>query len=432
MADDNKRRPLTIKEMLRDISRREKPEVKYDPEKPERFWAELRTQEEWQLSKIAECFQLYLGMGDKIKVAAEIFKRLNEYMGEDLWEHGKDGKRLPKMTKTIINKKTGEIISEGIPQTDEDGNQIDRPRWDAGTILDWLIGGDDKQKITRYDREALFMICMALDINGDDEEKLNGREIFNLAGLVYERFADPMDVAYVWALEKSCAYQQFICLRNIIAKIADIDLKAVYDKKIRRMTEYYDEDDLIEMADGNGPPIGFGEEDEREIREIFLARREETKNKYYDLIRETDPLDYMRTDVIDEAIRDVWNAGSTFLEQRKALITRVKELKDEFHYCSITRAEKFEELLEIYAKQNPYAFSEYRDKILGYEAVDREDIIDLALKTGCKLGEVNQWLKEANFPYIDLSVELVGRIISDKDFMIRRDKNKNPVKMIEF
>ena len=307
--------------------------------------------------------------------------------------------------------------------------------------LEKVLDPDHKEDRFQWtnNREMIFLICMALEINKEDNQ--NVKRLFNLLGLTYARMADPKDILYAWSTELRYTYKQFCNLKEFIENL-NIDLVARHRADVRALrdisvtnhgftldiykitteermnapNEFYDAY-LQRVVNSRRIKEGREKQDELTTRQIISANRDfhemhlELIEKLYD--SGEGPLNYRQaahTAQIEDDVRG-------FLEEKNenGLRYYMEKHKLNFHLCSITRAVVFEELLELRFNHEDTSMAKYNDFILGLKDVSRNDIIDLCCEVGHNLTKTNESLVEANFAPIDPDYEVIGRELVERE-----------------
>jgi len=361
---------LNIRQLLT-MAQQDMPVIRdYDPESPERFRADLSARELWQRGYSLRFFQQMLGI-DNGTIARKIYVNLVEFMGSE---------NVPIKQNTISNYLTGD---------------------------------------RKWTQKNLLLVCLALKVNHNDPKKENVKLLFNMLGLSYPRFADPVSIIYVWAVEHDYTYKELIDLFDE-AKDIFADLKAEYEALSIKQHELHDLMDKKLIAGAHTPKRfwgNYGEKMRQNQKEANERKSSEYKTYLEGLKKQIDeinkPIDYMATQIIEEDFRAIWNSGKSIL------LTTLKAYKDEFHYCSVSRAKVVLELIDNIDDDNDN--DKYLDMIDGYAHVNREDIINLALKSGCTLDEINSHLENAYFAPVGPD----GKNPADIEYWTRLDKFPN-------
>jgi len=337
---------LNIRQLLA-MAREDMPAIReYDPAYPEQFRTDIAARALWQRGYSLRFFQQILGI-DNLTIARKIYLKLGEFMGAG---------NIPIKQNTISNYLTGD---------------------------------------RKWTQKNLILVCMALGVNRSDPKKENVKALFNMLGLSYPRFADPVSIIYVWALEHDYTFDMLTSLFEAAADIC-IDLKPEYEALNDQQHVLHDLIDEKVSADEYTPQRFLGNYDEnmcQSQKDASMRKMADYKSYIENLKKQIDkiktPVDYMSTQVIEEDFRAIWHSGETIL------LTTLRAYKDEFHYCSVSRAKIILELLDNLPDDSET--DKYLDMIDGYALVNREDIIDLALKNKCVLAEINTYLEDAYF-----------------------------------
>ena len=362
------------------MAREEMPSIRvYDSENPKQFWDDLKQRELWQRAYSLRFFQNVLGIRTGA-VAAEIHKRLKYFMcGDNVNCHNP-----PKDCCRMMNcENCKKIASCPVPKQD--------------TIASYLRGD------RRWNKRTLFLVCLALEINKGDITR--AEVLFEMLGLTYARFADPVDIIYVWAIEHHYSYADLLRL-FAEAKEYCVDLKFEYEEIIAKHH-------LDDFADLNDELVSLErEKPEKYLKNMSAEMNQKQKNAHERLDseyrrrisvlregisainEETDmPLDSdMDTHELERYFRDIWTSPENIL------LKAISNHKDKFHYMSISRAKAIDSLLHEMEEAGKEADIKYEAMASGHAIVEREDIIKLAVECwGGDLEKINEVLSSAYF-----------------------------------